>query len=161
MKLIRENKEKHRATFFCGDRYRKEWYNVSPVWISYHVQLLNEVVPGYVLNFGDNWIEYKVIKGTPVSTLPHTPELAQKVYNFCLENIKNTSPYVHGDWALSNMLLDGDTIQMCDWDNLGIYPSEQVEGKMFKDLIDAFGITMMQRILPSLDPSVVHQYQSL
>jgi hypothetical protein len=161
MELIRENKEKQRATFFCGDRYRKEWYSTSPVWISYHVQLLNIYIPNYVLNFGDTWIEYKIISGTPISTLPHTIELASKVYNFCLDNIQSTTPYVHGDWSLSNMLLDGETIQMCDWDNLGIYPKEQVEGKLLKDLIDAFGITMMQRVLPSLDPNVVRQYQGL
>lgn len=161
MKLIRENKEKHRSTYFCGDRYRKVWTNTTPKWISEHVQLLKKQVPNYVLDFGGNWIDYAIVPGVPVNTLPHTPELALKVYNFCIDNIESTQPYAHGDWSLSNMLIDGDTIRLCDWDNLGIYPEDQVEGKLFKDLIDAFGITMMQRVLPSLDPSVVHQYQSL
>lgn len=146
MELIRENKVKHRATFFCGDRYRKEWYNVSPIWIGYHVQLLNKVVPGYVLDFGDYWIEYKIIPGVPANTVPHTPEFVDQIYKFCIDNIKKTSPYAHGDWSLSNIIINGNTLTMCDWDNLGEYDSADVLQKLNSDLTNAFGATFQQYI---------------
>ena len=149
MELIRENKTKHRATFFCGDRYRKEWYNVSPVWISYHVQLLNKVVPGYVLDFGNNWIEYKIIPGVPANTFKHTPEFIDQIYKFCINNIKEISPYAHGDWSLSNIIIDGNTLAMCDWDNLGEYDSADVLQKLNSDLTNAFGAAFQQYIQQS------------
>ena len=144
MELIRENKEKQRATFFCGDRYRKEWYNVSATWIRNHVQLLNKLVPDYVLGFGDNWIEYKIIPGVPASTLSHSPEFVNRVYRFCLDSIAETSPYVHGDWSLSNIIVNGDTLKLCDWDNLGIYPMDEVKAKLISDLTNAFGTAFQQ-----------------
>jgi hypothetical protein len=139
MKLIRENKEKQRTTYFCGDRYKKVWENSTPEWVIHHVQLLDKHVPGYVLNFGNNWIDYAVIPGVLASTFPHTPEFIKKIYKFCLDSIVETSPYVHGDWALSNMLVDGNIIRMCDWDNLGVYPMDEVKAKLIADLTDAFG----------------------
>lgn len=149
MELIRENKEKHRATYFCGDRYRKVWGSSSPEWISNHVQLLNIHVPNYVLAFGENWIEYKIIPGKPASTFIHTPEFIDRIYNFCLSNIKQTAPYVHGDWSLSNIIVDGDNITMCDWDNLGIYPMDEVNAKLMFDLTNAFGTAFQQYIQQS------------
>ena len=117
MELIKENKEKHRATYFCGDRYRKVWTNTTSKWISDHVQLLKEHMPGYVLDFGSNWIEYNIIPGTPVNTIPHTDDFILRIHKFCLENIQQTKPYVHGDWVLSNMLIHDNVIRLCDWDN--------------------------------------------
>jgi RIO-like serine/threonine protein kinase len=139
MELIRENKEKHRATYFCGDRYRKVWTNTTPKWISDHVQLLKEQVPNYVLDFGNNWIDYKIIEGTPASKFPQTPEFIERIYDFCLDNVTEILPYVHGDWTLSNMIIDGDKITMCDWDNLGIYPMDEVYDKLHRDLLSSFG----------------------
>jgi RIO-like serine/threonine protein kinase len=161
MELIRENKEKHRSTYFCGDRYRKEWGNVTPVWISYHVQLLNKVVPGYVINFGDNWIEYKIIPGVPASTFTHTPEFIKKIYTFCLDNIQETYPYAHGDWALSNILINGDNIKLCDWDNLEVYPADEVKTKLFADLTDAFGKEFLLHVQQLSAPNVHHQILDL
>jgi hypothetical protein len=147
MELIRDNLEKHRSIYYCGSYYHKVWKGGNlDSWIKEHVELLNKVVPGYVLDFGDNWINYAVIPGIPVSELPHTPELIKKVYNFCLDNILETYPYVHGDWALSNMLIDGDTIRMCDWDNLGIYPMSEVIIKLREDLTSSFGNAFLNLI---------------
>jgi RIO-like serine/threonine protein kinase len=139
MKLIRENKEKQRRTYFCEDRYKKVWDSTSPDWISEHVELLKKHVPGYVLDFGTNWIDYTIIPGVPASTLSHSPEFINRVYQFCLDSIVETSPYVHGDWTLSNILVDGDTLRLCDWDNLGIYPMDEVKSKLISDLTSAFG----------------------
>lgn len=139
MQVVRKNLEKNRTVFFNEDRYIKVWGDVKPAWISSHVKLLKEIVPGYVIDHGGNWIAFKVLPGVPVSTLPHTDELIKKVYKFCLDNIAKTSPYAHGDWTLSNMIIDGDTIVLCDWDNVGIYPKEEVIKKLNSDLESAFG----------------------
>ena len=144
MKLIRENKEKQRRTYFCEDRYKKVWDNTTPDWISNHVKLLNTHVPGYVLDFGTNWIDYAIIPGVPASTLFHSPEFINKVYQFCLDSIVETSPYVHGDWSLSNILVDGDNLRLCDWDNLGVYPMDEVKAKLISDLTNAFGTAFQQ-----------------
>lgn len=146
MRLIREHKEKHRKVYFCDDRYRKEWYSTTPDWIHEHVQLLNKVVPGYVLGFGPNWIEYKILSGIPASTFPHTPEFIDRIYKFCRNNIQETAPYVHGDWALSNIIIDNNNIQMCDWDNLGIYHPDDVLEKLHEDLNSAFGPSFQEYI---------------
>jgi RIO-like serine/threonine protein kinase len=144
MKLIRENKEKQRRTYFCEDRYKKVWDNTTPAWISEHVELLKKHVPGYVLDFGTNWIDYTIIPGVPASTLSHSPEFINRVYQFCLDSIVETSPYVHGDWTLSNILVDGDTLRLCDWDNLGVYPVDEVKAKLISDLTSAFGTAFQQ-----------------
>lgn len=139
MQLIRQNTEKGRSVYFNEDCYIKVWSNVTPKWISDHVKLLKNIVPDYVLDYGGNWISFKVVPGVPASDFPHTPEFFEKIKSFCLENIKQTSPYVHGDWSLSNILIDHDNIKMCDWDNLGIYPEEEINKKLEFDLRNAFG----------------------
>lgn len=147
MKLIRDNLEKHRKIYYCENRYHKVWNDGRSLdWIKDHVQLLEKIVPGYVLDYGDCWIEYAIIPGTPVSQLSHTPELIKKVYNFCLDNILETYPYVHGDWALSNMLIEDGIIRMCDWDNLGIYPMSEVIEKLHADLTSSFGKSFLELI---------------
>ena len=139
MELIRTNQEKERSVFFDKDHYVKAWGNITPKWIGEHVQLLKEIVPGYVKSYGGNWISFNIVPGIPASEFEHTPEFVDRIYNFCLENIKQTAPYVHGDWALSNMIIDGDNIRMVDWDNLGIYPEDEVYAKLHEDMKSAFG----------------------
>lgn len=149
MQIIRTTPEKGRTVFFDGTHYVKCWNNLPANWISTHVNLLREVVPGYVHDYGGNWISFNTIKGVPASTLEHTPELIDRIYKFCLDNIKQTAPYAHGDWALSNMIVEGDKITMCDWDNLGIYPMDEVMEKLKTDLSDAFGKAFEQYIQQS------------
>lgn len=139
MILIRHNKEKQRSVYFCDTYYRKVWSNIDPAWIKNHVDLLNEVVPGFVLRFGNDWIDYRIIKGIPASELPQTQELLEKIYKFCLEQNEKTKPFYHGDWTLSNIIVDGDTMTMIDWDNLGRYREEEVLNKLHADLKSAFG----------------------
>jgi RIO-like serine/threonine protein kinase len=143
MELVRENKQKKRKTYKLVDRYRKVWDFIDLTWLEEHVRLLNTVVPDYVLEHGYNdatmWIDFKIIPGTPAGQFEHTEEFIKKIYQFCLDNIKATSPYVHGDWVLSNIIVDGETMSMCDWDNLNIYPKEDVIKKLRNDLRSAFG----------------------
>ena len=139
MKLIRYNDEKQRAVYFCGDSYKKIWYNIDPVWIEKHVSELNLLLPGYILDHGNNWIQFKVVEGTPASEFPHTLEFVEKIHNFCLGQILETTPMYHGDWTLSNIIINGETMTMVDWDNLGSYPVDQVYKKLQSDLKSAFG----------------------
>jgi RIO-like serine/threonine protein kinase len=75
----------------------------------------------------------------PANTFPHTKEFIDKIYNFCINNINTTSPYAHGDWVLSNILIDDDDIHIIDWDNVGIYSPTEILEKLHSDLKSAFG----------------------
>lgn len=141
MELIKTTPSKGRTVYFDGTHYVKEWnnINVDSTWIVNHVRLLDKVVPYLVVGYGNNWISYNVIPGIPANTFEHTLDFVDRIYKFCLENIKQTHPYYHGDWVLSNILIDGDTIAMCDWDNLGIYNHNEILDKLDSDLSSAFG----------------------
>jgi hypothetical protein len=139
MKLIRENKEKQRSVFLNEDRYIKVWSNKPTMWITEHVQLLQTHVPGFVISHGIDWISYNIIPGVPASEFPHTLDFVKRIHNFCISQINETRPWYHGDWTLSNMIINGDTITMVDWDNLGQYPEEEMRVKLNSDLKSAFG----------------------
>ena len=147
MELVKENKDKGRKVYFCGDRYKKVWENKLD-WIYTHVKILNRVMPGFVIDYGDDYIDYKVIEGVTANTVKHTDEFINKVYNFCLENIKTTKPWVHGDWVLSNIIIQPDsTMTMIDWDNVGVYREEAYLNKLHTDLISAFGEDNFKRAI--------------
>ena len=147
MELVKENKDKGRKVYFCGDRYKKVWENKLD-WIYTHVKILNRVMPGFVIDYGNDYIDYKVIEGVTANTVKHTDEFINKVYNFCLENIKTTKPWVHGDWVLSNIIIQPDsTMTMIDWDNVGVYREETYLNKLHTDLISAFGEDNFKRAI--------------
>jgi RIO-like serine/threonine protein kinase len=152
MELVRENKEKQRAMYFCGDRYKKIWYNKESKWVIEHVETLKKVLPDYVLDYGENWIDFKIIPGTPANTMEHTDDFIKRIYNFCLDNILTTLPYAHGDWTLSNIIINGDSISMVDWDNIGRYQLDEIFKKLDSDLESAFGKRYRQVIY---DPTIV------
>lgn len=140
MILIKENIQKQRKVFKQDDKYFKIWGNIKPTWIINHVQILNQVCPNLVDDYGDDWISYNEVQGIPVSKLEHTPELVEKVYNFCLESLTETKPYVHGDWVASNIILKPDgNLALIDWDNIGIYDDVEILIKLHSDLTSSFG----------------------
>lgn len=145
MLLIKRNVQKKRVVYKLdsGD-YKKVWEFSDKKWLDNHVALLNKVVPDYILEHDADeksmWMIARGISGVPVSTLPHNDTLIREVYEYCLTNIFSTAPYFHGDWVLSNIIYNNGTMQMCDWDNLNIYPLDQVIKKLHKDLESAFGI---------------------
>ena len=147
MELIKENKENRRSVYFCGDRYKKVWEDRED-WIYKHVKLLNQVVPGYIINYGNNYIEYSIIEGYPASVVKHNDEFIKKIYKFCLKTIEDTNPWVHGDWVLSNIIIQPDgNMKMVDWDNLGIYREVDYVNKLHNDLISAFGEERFKRVI--------------
>jgi len=140
MDLIKKNIEKGRIVYYDKGYYIKSWTTRTPEWIKEHVDLLNKIVPDYVFDYGDNWISYRTIEGTLANTFEHTDEFIQKIYDFCIESIKHTYPYVHGDWVLSNIIVKDDgSLMLIDWDNIGIYPKDEYMSKLHRDLISAFG----------------------
>ena len=148
MDLIKENKEKRRSMYQLPDRYRKVWHinpDLGPFMetLDEHLEILERVMPDYVIDYGSTtesiYIDFKIIPGVPANTFPHTKEFAEKIFNFCIENINQTSPYAHGDWVLSNILIDGDKMHIIDWDNVGIYDIKDVMEKLKSDLKSAFG----------------------
>lgn len=143
MQLIKRNSQKKRAVYKCGENYKKLWEFADRKWLDSHVKLLNIVVPNYVIEHDSNdnsmWIILKGIPGIPVSELHHTDKLIQEVFKYCVQNIFSTAPYFHGDWVLSNIIYNEGHMEMCDWDNLNIYPKDQVIKKLHMDLESSFG----------------------
>lgn len=147
MELVKENKDKGRKVYFCGDRYKKVWNNRAD-WIYTHVKILNRVVPGFILGHGADYIDYKVVEGITANTVEHTDKFIKDIYNFCLASIKASRPWVHGDWVLSNIIIQPDgTMQLIDWDNVGIYREEEYLNKLHNDLISAFGEENFRRAI--------------
>tara|TARA_B100001094_G_C17600026_1_gene516079 strand:+ start:43 stop:546 length:504 start_codon:yes stop_codon:yes gene_type:complete len=119
--------------------YRKYWNYSDNIFgtgmsIKEHVEIVNKLFPGYILRYKVSnesmWIDYKIVSGIPASNktmFPRTKEFIKKIYNFCIENMKETAPYFHNDWALHNILIDGDNLQLIDWDTCGIYPEQEVK----------------------------------
>tara|TARA_Y200000002_G_C22645841_1_gene649098 strand:+ start:599 stop:1060 length:462 start_codon:yes stop_codon:yes gene_type:complete len=143
MKLIKENIEKKRKVYKLEDRYRKVWEGVNVEMQEEHIAILNEVMEGWVIDYGvtkdTTWIDYHIVPGTPANTFAHTPQFVQRIYDFCIDSIQQTSPYAHYDWVLSNIMIDGDNTYLVDWDNVGLYSPEQMMGKLESDLRSAFG----------------------
>lgn len=143
MVLIKEHKQKKRQVWKLDDGYKKVWLFNDIDWLKIHVSLINDVFPGHIREYGSTensmWIITNTIPGIPANQFPHTEDFIKKIYKFCLNNTKQYKPYAHGDWALSNIIVDGENIQMCDWDNFNIWSPTDVVIKMDKDLRSAFG----------------------
>lgn len=143
MELIKTNKEKQRRVYKGNGFYRKEWSFENREYYEEHLDIMEEIRPGYILNSGCGngkmFVDVKVIPGIPANTFEHTTEFIEKIYNFCLKNIEETQPYAHGDWVLSNIIIDSDNIEMVDWDNVGVYQPNVVLDKLHSDLRSAFG----------------------
>ena len=143
MELVKTNKEKQRRVLKGHGFYRKEWSFENLDYFEEHLDIMEEIRPNYILNSGCGngvmFLDIKEIPGTPASKFEHTDEFIKKIYSFCLKNIQETQPYAHGDWVLSNIIIDGDKIEMVDWDNVGIYQPSVVLDKMHSDLRSAFG----------------------
>ena len=134
MELIKENKEKLRRVYKGANFYRKQWDFANQEWLDDHIDIMEEVRPGYIINHGVEggrmFIDTKIIEGTVANTLPHTPEFVKSIYNFCLDNINETQPYAHGDWVLSNIIVQGDSYELIDWDNVGVYQPNVILEKL-------------------------------
>lgn len=143
MKLIKITEERKREVWLLDDRYRKLWRYSRPDIIKRHVTLVGLVAPDYVIDSGFDdkimWADYKIIKGVSANTLDLTDDVIEKIYRFCLTNLKETAPFYHGDWQLSNIIADGDHFTMIDWDNINTDPEDEMLIKLHFDLRESLG----------------------
>lgn len=150
MVLIKENIVKKRSVYKGDTFIRKYWHDQNEQWIDSHIKILEQLIPGYVLSSGKDdtgcYINFKILPGKCANEFEHTDAFVKKIYEFCLKNIEETKPYAHGDWVLSNMFIDGNTVQMCDWDNVGMYSKTEIIEKIKKDLLSAFGERFLEVI---------------
>ena len=150
MDLIKENLVKKRSVYRAETFIRKYWHDKTLRWVKSHAIRVALVIPDYVIDVGIDctgpYMDTYILPGQPADTFDHTDEFIRKIYEFCLQNIKDTKPYVHGDWVLSNMIIDGNIIRLCDWDNLGIYTRADIMKKLRSDMISAFGDRFLEVI---------------
>ena len=99
MKLMKENFEKKRKVYKLEDRYRKVWEGVNVEMQEEHIAILNEVMEGWVIDYGvtkdTTWIDYHIVPGTPANTFAHTPQFVQRIYDFCIDSIQQTLSLIH------------------------------------------------------------------
>lgn len=144
MELIKENQEKLRAVYRLDhNTIRKYWYGKNIKWSFEHKKILDQLFPNYVKSAGSDekgvYIDFNYIFGVPANIINHDKEFFLKVVEFVIKNLKETLPYAQGDWVLSNIIINKDKLTLCDWDNVGIYPLDDIKNKMQKDLKSAFG----------------------
>ena len=51
-----------------------------------------------------------------------------------MNHYKETAPYGHGDWALDNIMVDGDNFQFIDWDKCDIYTEQEVFQYIYREI---------------------------
>lgn len=143
MELIKKNNEKARDVYHFGDRILKRWFKKDSNWVYFHKVKLDFAYPNYVLEYGNTgeycWMTFRLLPGVPASTFEHTPEFIDKILEFVYNLNNTTHPYVHGDWVLSNILINDNNYYICDWDNIGIYSEYDINNKIYSDLHSAFG----------------------
>ena len=143
MNIIKSNISKQRIVYRLSDRIRKVYGNVTIDQIRAHVMIMDLVCPGYILDYGicdrNVFLECIIVDGVACSTLEHTLDTISKVYSYCIQNMCETYPYMHMDWAPSNILYDGKTFNMVDWDNIAIVDINQALAELDIDMRECYG----------------------
>ena len=131
--LVKEGLEKDWFVLKFKRFYRKVWLSEPDFKsnkLQEHIKLLDKLAPGYVLDYKVNdstqedwhtYIDYRIVPGTPAVEFEPTKEFINKIQNFYLLSLQQYKPYAHWDWSLSNILIDGDNMQLIDWDNVSIF----------------------------------------
>ena len=142
--VVWQNNSKHnRKIEKLKDRYRKTWYGEDPEQklgtknLYEHIRLLNKFNPGYVLDYNLNdkemVIDYKILPGIRMGDINYDDEFKEKIYNYCSSHILSTWPYAYFEWNPWNILIDGDSIHLIDWDN---FQHAKRSLKSMHDLLD-------------------------
>jgi len=142
--VVWQNNSKHnRKIEKLKDRYRKTWYGEDPEQklgtknLYEHIRLLNKFNPGYVLDYNLNdkemVIDYKILPGIRMGDINYDDEFKEKIYNYCSSHIVSTWPYAYFEWNPWNILIDGDSIHLIDWDN---FQHAKRSLKSMHDLLD-------------------------
>ena len=126
--VYQDNTKQERKVIRLEDRYRKVWYGKNPEHLlatnnlAEHIRLLNKFMPGYVLDHGFNdngmFIDYEILPGKQMGKIDYSDELVDEVYDYCLRHLLNTWPYSYLEWNRWNVLIDGKSIYLVDWDSI-------------------------------------------
>tara|TARA_X000001036_G_scaffold204190_1_gene191880 strand:+ start:155 stop:733 length:579 start_codon:yes stop_codon:yes gene_type:complete len=125
--------------------YRKHWNYTDPEWFYPHIEMLNKLRPGFVINARltkkGMWIDYKVIPGQKASDpdFVRDEQFISRIYDFVISNIKETYPYAHCDWALGNIIIDDTNIELIDWDCCRIQKHEHIIRIFDESMVKNFG----------------------
>jgi thiamine kinase-like enzyme len=139
MHLIKENISKKRSTYLLDNGCYRKYLDRTDEWFVSHKKILDEVMPGYVNQIGGGFIDLNPIEGRPCNILHPTQENIKRIYEYCIQQIYSTLPYVHGDWAPSNIIETPKGFVMVDWDNVGIYSLAEAYDKLNSDMTEAYG----------------------
>lgn len=142
MILIKKNVLKGRSIYKDGNSYIKIWNYIDKEWLEEHIALLDKFCPNLITDYGytDNTMHIKMNKlhGKSGQDFAPTQKFIKKIHHACLDNLNLTYPYAHGDWVLSNMIIQNDKVCFIDWDNLKKVSYDVAIKKMNKDLSSAF-----------------------
>lgn len=142
MILIKENREKKRSVFYDGKYYYKVWYYIDNLWFTNHIELLKKYAPNLIVSsfISDTSMTLKMnkVKGKLANEFEPNLKFIDLIYNSCIKNMQDTKPYMHGDWVLSNMIIDNNKVTFIDWDNLQIIDETSAMLKLHSDLKSAF-----------------------
>lgn len=144
MIILKENISKQRIVYRLSDRVRKVYGNVSIEQIRAHVMIMDLVCPKYILDYGicdrGTYLECVIVEGIACNKLEHTMDNISKVYSYCIQNMCETYPYMHMDWAPSNILYDGKQFNMVDWDNIAVVDINHALNELDTDMRECYGL---------------------
>jgi hypothetical protein len=139
MVLVKENIRKNRSTYLLDNGCYRKYLDRDINWFIEHKQILDKLMPGYVNSIGEGFIDLNPKIGTPCNKLEPTEYNIKRIYQYCIKQIQSSLPYIHGDWAPSNIIETNTGFVMIDWDNVGIYSLNEAYDKLNEDMIEAYG----------------------
>ena len=139
MNLVKENISKNRSTYLLDNGCYRKYLDRTEEWFIAHKQILDTLMPGYVNQIGNGFIDLNPVEGTLCSKLENNEKNMKRIYEYCISQIYSTLPYVHGDWAPSNIIETDKGFVMIDWDNVGIYSLAEAYDKLNRDMIEHYG----------------------
>tara|TARA_Y200000002_G_C22378649_1_gene536321 strand:+ start:139 stop:639 length:501 start_codon:yes stop_codon:yes gene_type:complete len=149
MQLLQAKERKDRYTYKLDDRIRKIWYGPTPSLhfkvdsLQEYIDIMNKIMPGYILDYGETtdgaYIDFKFIPGTNLLSHKHTKEFVNKFREFCINSIRDTYPYSHGDWILPNVIEHNGEWSLIDWDNVFLRTPAETRRRLNVNLKETFG----------------------
>ena len=155
MQLLRAKVSKGRYTYKLKNCIRKvyyltdgfAWHQTTGLYaqnLPQYLDIMKKVFPDYLLqhgHFSENayFFDYKILPGKSIQPYEHTTEFVKSYRQFCIDSIKETAPYSHGDWTPDNILDYQGKWTLIDWDNVGLRSITETQHTLNKNLKKIFG----------------------
>ena len=118
--------------------YIKEFDYCDHYWYHKHIKMVDTINPGYYINtfYSTTRMTFimKTVPGVNAKTLGSGIKFVKRILKFVHSNIQETGSLGHGDWALENIIVNGNDMQMIDWDACGVMTKEEKLNKAYHDL---------------------------